>query len=356
MAVYTYTVKKGSFTGTVIDNVTGVSWMGGRTLITDQLASGQYRITGRRPDLLPTMAIGDILTVYYTFPTTDTKAITLAIADFKINYGLTSSADTWEVIGEDAFAALGRTQVTFNVANTVGASITALATASGVGMSSTFGGREVFDQTVTGVSGLTAASILFATEQPNSLRPTGSSVLWSINGPTPTYFTYTATDATPTAGQWKYDALDFGGLADNYATKVNVISTGVGTGTSGTGKRLYELNSYNKTLTDANNLAGVFAGYLSQTTNVPATISFLAESQQTGVDIISPIQWSLNNAVLLNVVFRGTTYYTMILGVSVTATPESTRVTYRLAPSQLLTAFTLNSTTLGVLDQNRLGF
>lgn len=354
MAAYTYTVKKVVGLSTItIENVQNISWSVGRKLITDQVASGRFMVSGRRPDLLPSVAIGDIFNIEYG---TGFDQIDFKVADFQVKYGFTPSEDTWVITGEDAFAQLGRVNVDVSISNTTGQSLNYLRAATGVGIQTRFSGTEIYAQTLTNANGLTVAAQLFNGEQPDYYFATATSILWNIKQPIRNYSIFYATDETPGASEWKYDALEFDGLADNYATKINIASAGVGTVTAGTGNRTYQMTTYNSDTTYMQNIAGLFAGYLSGSTVAPSSISLIAENQTSSIKIIQFFQWALSGANLFNIKFRGTTYYAMVLGITVTATPELTRVTYNLAPSTVLASFILNSTTLGVLDQNRLGF
>lgn len=350
MGAYTYTVKKGA---TTIENIQNISWSVGRKLITDQVSSGRFMVSGRRPDLLPSIAIGDVIDVAYG---PGFEAINFKVADFQVKYGFTTSEDTWVILGEDAFAELGRVNVDVSLNNTTGACLNYLRIASGVFIQNRFSGTDIYAQTLTNVNGLTVASQLFNGEQPDYYYATATGILWNIKQPYRSFSTFYATDETPGALEWKYDSLEFDGLADNYATKINITSAGVGTRTAGTGNRTYEMTTYNSDTTYMQNVAGLYAGYLSGSTVAPSSISLIAENQTSSIKIIQFFQWALSGAALFNVKFRGTTYYAMVLGITVTATPEMTRVTYNLAPSTVLASFILNSTTLGVLDQNRLGF
>lgn len=354
MGAYTYTVKKVvNGVPTTINNVQNISWSVGRKLITDQIASGRFTVTGRRPDLLPSIAIGNFIEVAYG---PDFEFVEFKVADFQIDYGFTSSEDTWVITGEDAFAELGRVNASVTIGNTTGDSLSALRAATGVKIQQRFSGTDIYDQTLSNANGLTVAAQLFNSEQPGYYYATSENIFWNIRQPIYGNEIFYGTDETPGALEWKYDALEFNGLADNYATKVNVTSAGVGTATAGTGNRTYEMTTYNENLSYMQSIAGLYAGYLSGSTIAPSSISLIAENQTSTKKIITFFQWSLIGANLFNIKFRGTTYYAMVLGITVTATPELTRVTYNLAPSTVLASFILNDTSRGVLNQNRLGF
>jgi hypothetical protein len=58
----------------------------------------------------------------------------------------------------------------------------------------------------------------------------------------------------------------------------------------------------------------------------------------------------------VSVTFRGTVYYSIIEGVRVTATPESSRYTFYLSGADLNNYLILNDTVFGRLDYNKLGY
>jgi hypothetical protein len=58
----------------------------------------------------------------------------------------------------------------------------------------------------------------------------------------------------------------------------------------------------------------------------------------------------------VSVTFRGTVYYSIIEGVRVTATPESSRYTFYLSGADLNNYLILNDTVFGRLDNNKLGY
>jgi hypothetical protein len=58
----------------------------------------------------------------------------------------------------------------------------------------------------------------------------------------------------------------------------------------------------------------------------------------------------------VSVTFRGTVYYSIIEGVRVTATPESSRYTFYLSGADLNNYLILNDTVFGTLDNNKLGY
>jgi hypothetical protein len=58
----------------------------------------------------------------------------------------------------------------------------------------------------------------------------------------------------------------------------------------------------------------------------------------------------------VSVTFRGTVYQSVVEGITVTATPESSRYTYYLSGADLNNYLVLNDTVFGTLDYNKLGY
>jgi hypothetical protein len=58
----------------------------------------------------------------------------------------------------------------------------------------------------------------------------------------------------------------------------------------------------------------------------------------------------------VNVTFRGTVFTCIIEGVSMTATPESSRYTFYLSGADLNAYLILDNTVFGTLDNNKLGY
>jgi hypothetical protein len=58
----------------------------------------------------------------------------------------------------------------------------------------------------------------------------------------------------------------------------------------------------------------------------------------------------------VSVTFRGTVYQSIIEGITVTATPESSRYTFYLSGADLNNYLILNDTVFGRLDYNKLGY
>jgi hypothetical protein len=118
---------------------------------------------------------------------------------------------------------------------------------------------------------------------------------------------------------------------------------------------LYSGESIARSTLDNQELAEVLANVYSTAAFDIMSISCLSEAQAS---------WNLwlGNADPYNVIgrrsnvtFRGTTTNVIVIGLTITATPESSRFTFHCAPTRFFQFLTLDDATLGKLDENRLG-
>jgi hypothetical protein len=95
----------------------------------------------------------------------------------------------------------------------------------------------------------------------------------------------------------------------------------------------------------------VYELLFSDVSAVPYEVSFLFSSQPSDLTFISGFltEWC-------QVVLRGTTYDSVILGYTLSGTPSDTRQTTFLAPTSIMNYLVLDDTDWGVLDKDRLGY
>jgi hypothetical protein len=348
MAIPTLTVTKGV---TTISNVQTCTLTKGRIKISDDLRPGTATVTGRRPDLLPSLEIGDLITVELDVPSLGPYAVEFdyRVADLKIDYGIISSLDTWTLDLEDAFAYLGRAVVTRTWTSGTAVSTVASNICSDVGITLVVDATSkstASAQTVTDGSALDVFQTLVNTEQA-LVQSQGAEIFWYSRG---WQSTITYWELNDTGGQ-PYDALTFGGLADNYADKVVVYPRGSSAVATGTGIFSYNLDSYSFDSGQAQQLGLYVKGVFDVQTSTPLTVSVLLNTQTNGNALAA-----LNVGSGIKLVFRGTTYYALVEGFTVTSDPENTRITYNLSSTDFYSFLTLDDLVLGKLDNNKLGF
>ena len=81
-----------------------------------------------------------------------------------------------------------------------------------------------------------------------------------------------------------------------------------------------------------------------------------ASSKNSDLDILADQSPASYMGMRIVVVFRGTTFNCIIEGVTITATPESSRYTFTLSSAEQNNYFILNDTVFGTLDYNKLGY
>ena len=195
----------------------------GRQNVTDALRGGTGAITGRRPDLLPSIAIGDSVRVTVGVSALESVSTYYRVANYQVNYGILPAMDTWTLDLEDAIAYLGRATVDVSWAGGTNSwdAFDAVCTAAGVGANGSTGLSTVSSQTITQGNALQVAQTIANTEQAY-ITSDDASVSWSARGWPYFANSVTFTDSTGTF-PIVYDQLVFGSLADNYATKVIVL-------------------------------------------------------------------------------------------------------------------------------------
>jgi hypothetical protein len=153
----------------------------------------------------------------------------------------------------------------------------------------------------------------------------------------------------------------------NTFTEIEVVAPGIATQKASTGSPPYNslvYDTYNASTADALSLAGFILATQDRVAVTPFSITTSTIQSPTCTlisllstrDIVSPgADVGMNLGAGVTVIFRGTTVTAQIQGINTFFYPDYARVQVYLSPS-LGTPFTLDSSTFGVLDQNRLGY
>lgn len=356
-----WTVRKHTnFTNYVtINDVTSVIISGGRRKLTDLYSAGTGTITGRNPDNLPSLVIGDNIEVgllinkvgggqafsYYEY----------RVADVIIDYGTTPEYDVWTIEVEDAFAYLGRASLpttTIASGTPTNTAASTIATAAGL-IQYEFGSTTTTTsaQTVTGQNALDVYQTLINTEQA-FVTALGNGIRWYARN----YWIYnslfTAFSDDNTAGTNKYTGYVGKTLADNYADQVTVFPRGTSDVVEGSGIFNYNLDSFSFNTQEARFLAQFILAYLSVDFESPTQLNVLVNGQDSTV--LDPIQTYPPRVV--SVKFRGVTTNNQVIGFRIFGRPEETRYELYLASREFYRFLTLNDATLGKLNENKLGW
>jgi hypothetical protein len=345
-----------------LQSVQSIQMSYGRRLASDSLKGSTITVTGRNPNLLPTLVQG-------TYAKLETTGFSYQcyLADLQINYGFVPQEDTWTIVFEDALGVAAKINKTKSIAS---GSLSAFALSN---LAFPEGPTpNVFispDPNINGVARMSAISMTNAnllttfnqimnTEQGLLYGGFPSSVflrklLFFDNrtrrrGPEAEF-----TDSTPQvpAIAATFDGITFAGLQQTYWDKVIVEPEGLAAQTAGTGSTTYVIDTYDETTTQAATTAQFILDNSSPDTSGPVELTCLAEDQTTDA--------ALNVAQVgraMNIKLRTGEYTCEVLGGVITANPESTRFTYYLKLREGSSFnFTLESIYYGVLDQDKLG-
>lgn len=349
--------------GNDLSNVQQFTFTVGRTKVSDPLRAGTGTIRGRVPSALPAIAIGDdvVINIYPGGISTGSSSFRFRVADFRVFYGYTAALDEWELDIEDVFANFGRTvfssswtagSSTFTAISTVATNCGATAQSTAVPTLS-----KVSAQVIINENGLEVLSALANTEQCRlQVEPLANNTLnvfgrgWQTQ-----VVTFDVSDDGTGTAPIKYDGLDFDGLADNYADKVIINPAGLAQQSAGVGNYSLELPSYNQTTGDAASLASYLLGVFNEQEDKPAVLETKASLQDT-TQAQTNLGTMCNPLSQAKIKFRGTIYYGIIEGFTITGYPDDVLFTYYLSSPDFFPIFILNSAQFGVLDQNKLGY
>lgn len=369
MTAYDWQVYKHNGTSWVeLTNVQGLAFSYGQRQLTDTWSPPVWTLTGRLPDDLGTVNIGDWVAVIES----GSPEFIYQVTNYEVFYGIEPSMDVWSMQIETAFSALGRSLSTCSWTGDVAAASSAILTSVGLGFTGTPQGTPS-SQSITNENGLDVFTRLLRTLMEYTSGgetvtvPYYTGTPWSAASSTASQnirvdmgspalnYSFYFTDETPVSAEAVYDGLNFGSLNLNYANKVVVTPVGGSAQTVGTGNNAFETTTYSATNDLALGVAYRYAGLLGASASVPLSISYTKEQQPSGASLPGQLG-VLNSTQFTRVRFRGEDFYATIIGQDLTATPGSTRVTLHLCASENSNFFTLDSASLGVLDQNRLGF
>lgn len=171
-------------------------------------------------------------------------------------------------------------------------------------------------------------------------------------------FSDTANNATNQV----YDEATFGAWSDNFYTQVSVDPESFSAQTATKAGavvpyRTYTVNTLSASTGQALDQANFLLSQYQTQKFALTSVSCLAEAQNNfkldrmGLALFA---YLIGSRVTVN--FRGTTYYAIIEGITVTATPESSRYTYYLSGQDLNNYLILDDAVFGKLDQNKLGY
>jgi hypothetical protein len=355
-----FTLFKAGTPDTEIENIEQVIIFKGRRRPTDVISAGTATVSGRRPDLVPTLRIGDVIKVNlnWTIDALDPNysfTYEFRVADYTIEYGVVAALDRWTLDLEDAFAYLGRVTLqptTFASGTNVATAAETIANNAGLTQQN-YGVTNAFTSavTVTNDNALDVYQGLVNTEAAQVIAE-GDNIRWFARN-----WWLENSDITPfsddnTAGTYKYTGLRGASLAENYATKVVIRVRGGSEVVTGDGIFSYNLDTYSFDTQQASFAGEWFLGSLDVDLETPQILSVLMNGQDLGV--IAPITPLDPYGVTIK--FRGETSNNQIIGYQIYGNLDETRYDLYLQNAAFYSFLVLDDENLGKLDENKLGW
>ena len=352
---------------TVLSNVQNVTIKQGRSNLSDQYRSAVMTIDGLSPSSLPSIKVGDLIRVTLrafnngvevTLPTWE-KERTGRVSDIQVDYGIIPSLDTWTITTEDAIAVLGRAVVDVTVSAGTVTSTAAKQITDAAGVTMTIAGSSVPSSSTVRATTFAAANALdafqtYANTELAYVVQQGDQLTWiPRSGWTFTGSLATFSDEKPADPSYlEFSQLAVGNLADTVAQEVVVSIRGGNTVVAGSGRTYVQYQTYDSSDAQALNLAQFIKALFTNDKPVPYTLSYVCNGQDPA-RVFTSVATELRQVTLR---FRGTVSQAIVLGYTISITPEASRISLNLLSIEQIPLFILNSTTNGVLNQNVLGY
>jgi hypothetical protein len=369
--LYTAYYSTDGSTWTAITNVQNITINTGRQRMLDQYNASSAGITLRYPTgyASPITALVPGTYIKIDTPTTDPTyaAYYGQIKDVSASYGIpyaggVGNADYLDIMVEGFFATASRMagQGYAMAANTVDNQLLDMFTETGISVISSFS-PSMAATTLNSTWGdwLNSVMVTINGRLVDSVNVDSIEIKGPYNSSTCTVaFSDTANNATNQV----YDQANFSAYSDNFYTQVSVdpesFSPQTVTKAGATVPyRTYTVNTLSASTGQATDQANFLLSQYDTQEFALTSVSCLAEAQQSfKLDRMGVALFAYLVGSRVSVVFRGTTYYSIIEGVTVTATPESSRYTYYLSGQDLNNYLILNNTVFGKLDNNKLGY
>ena len=345
-------------TGTQLNDVQTVEFGMGRTRITDTYRAGGGQITGRDPDSLPTINIGDLITIYAVVETPYASEYLFTVNDIQFDYGFTTTQDVWTISIEDVIGLFGRTNVdvTWPANTRVDEAIEDVGFAASKQVFVYQATHDASTQTLTNANALQVLQTLANTDQ-GFFQVLQNELIYypSRLVSVPVGDRLTCSD-TATGSEVKFDKLVFSGLADNYVQQVIASGAGLTDAVAGSGTFNYQFSTYQESQNELQDNADYVLGALSVQTLKPTLISVNVNANTTSARAALQALFNRDGIWRVDIEFRGSTYETVVLGWRFSSVPGSMRYTMNLASTEFFAFIRLDDATFGQLDYNKLGF
>ena len=362
-----------------LPNITAISIFKGRQLQIDDYSVETAQVSTEFPSSWTTTPkLGDEIVLYIykqgvVIGKEEWSCFVGRIRDVAINYGFVENMDSVTISCEGLQADWGRAQlVNYALAEQpTDDQILYLGVAAGLTTASVFGRSIGSAQTFTG-NAFELANLITRTEEARMFGFTatfkGTPTLWWYGRDTTGLIRdqawFNDGTGTPYTSDLKYEAIQFRSSADNYYNEITIDPEGLASQTATLSET--PIYGWDKTTLDySTSQASDHANWLLnnfQTKNSTLASITLTDVQQVprfdvglfNTYFLALCEQPINTNGIIN--FRGDTYYTVIEGVQIDATPEQTRITLFMSGQDNNAYLVLNNAVYGTLDNNKLGF
>ena len=367
-----------STTFTTLPDVQQISISNGRRRQIDDYGVDQLTVESLFPtDWTTTPKLGDNIiawvytTAYPSYPTYNYwKMFQGRITNVDIKYGMVTNQDSVTITAEGLQADLGRAQINgysvisaktdvqvFDIADSVGVYVGPTSGMS-TGSAQTYTGnlKAFVDTAVRTEQGRLRSTPTAPTAlDMGTLAFVGRGALLYGPAVTPEWSDGTLASVT----EYKYQQVKFRSASEDFYNSVTVQPLGLAsqTSTSGTAPVFsYVADSYDVSTSQALSLAQYIRFKYDTTNSTPRELGFTI-SQQTTSDAVEMLNWVSNFLGLeVDIVLRGVRYFCVVEGVTITASPDDTRILFSVSSNETNDYLILDNAVYGRLDNNRLGF
>jgi hypothetical protein len=364
-STYGFTVEHVSGVTTQLSDAQTVFISQGRSNLSDSYRSATMKISGRKPENLPTIKVGDLIQVSLkafnngvavTLPTWESIRIG-RVSNIEFDYGVIAPMDTWTITTEDAMAVLGRAVVSLTVtAGTVSsAAAKQITDAAGVTMTVAAGATSTTVKATTfdKANALDAFQTYANTEMAFVVQQ-GDDLKWiPRQGWTYTGSNVTFSDEVPGDPSYlDFQGLTVGNVADTVAQEVVVSIRDGNSVSTGAGTTYLDIQTYDNSNSQALDLGNYIKALFTNEEPVPFQLSYMLTGQDPEA-VLGPVATELRQ---VNVNYRGNQTQAIVMGFTISITPDVARATLNLLDIDQIPLFQLDIPSNGVLNTNVLGY
>jgi len=367
---YTVSYSTDNVTFTALSNVQGININIGRKALIDSYSADTCSIDVWYPtgyySPIAAMVTGTFIKIVNT---TSSKIIWYGrITDTAVSYGIVynsgtnvGNSDRLNILAEGSLGQWGRSKGNAYAmgAGTASAQLAAASISNGLQSSSNYSATDNPLVAATIVSSSWADWFNKWTATLNGRIRQGNNIVEAVSKYSGFNSTVNFSDTANNATNQVYDVIDFQSLGQNYFTQITISPELFIAQVASSGSapfRNLNLETFNNSSAQALDFANYLLTQYSSTSFALASVSCLAEAQNTmKLDNIGTGFWDCIGAAI-TVTFRGTVYYAIIEGASFTASPESSRYTFYLSGADLNSFLILDNTVQGRLNFNKLGY